>query len=445
MGTISTLAHHMGFFTLINAPRDIHLIILLRCLRLSAFGAISLILVKYLKSVGIEETQIGLLLTLTFIGELIFSFILAHVSDRLGRRRIIILSSILMSVTGVLLYYFNSFWLLAIIMVIGIITPSGTEVGPFRSIEQSAISTLVKYEDRSDIFSWYTFSGGFSSGIGNFIIGYSLDKSGSDYSICFAYYSAIGIVLALISCLLSDKVEVEKDTSVAKNLEDDEASSSTPLLPSISPPKEKPNTLISYILPNFTEKSLNKLLLLTFLISLDSLGLSLSSKAWTVYYFTQRYLLDSASTGVLFGTASFIGAISCLIGTYFCKKYGPIRTMITSHSIASVLLIFHSLPINYVSMSSIFLIRAFVRTMDLPSKHLFISAVVEPSERTTAIGFINAAKTLVNTTGPIVSGYLASKDMLWLCFLIAGFLRLSYDFGLFIKFYGSREGANAAQ
>ena len=31
------------------------------------------------------------------------------------------------------------------------------EVGPFRTVEQSSIASLVPHEKRSDIYAWYTF------------------------------------------------------------------------------------------------------------------------------------------------------------------------------------------------------------------------------------------------------------------------------------------------
>lgn len=435
-----SIAQHIGVHTILNAPRDIHIILIARCTRLAAFGAISLILVHFLKSKGISETNIGVLLTLTLVGDLIFSFFLALVSDSLGRRKILLLSSLLITLTGAFLYYFESISIIALVMIFGIVTPSGGEVGPFRSIEQSAISSLTKYEDRSDIFSWYTFTGGFSAGIGSLVVGFLVGKD--NYEISFLFYGIIGVILCGLNFLLSSDIEIENDITL---MSQPEQSITESLLDGETEEREELRTtdekksLIWKLVPRFSEESLKKLLVLTILTCLDSLGMALSSKAWTVYYFTIRYALSSSSLGVIFGIAGISGALMALVGTYFCKKYGPIKTMVTVHTSASIMLVMMALPLGVRKMVALFLVRALIRTMDLPSKHVFISAAVEPQERTAAISFINACKTLVNTFGPIISGVLASQNRMWLCFLIAGIMRLSYDVGLYINFWDFKE------
>ncbi len=48
------------------------------------------------------------------------------------------------------------FWLLVVAGTIGVISPSGNEVGPFLSIEQAALSHVVTDRTRTDVFAWYT-------------------------------------------------------------------------------------------------------------------------------------------------------------------------------------------------------------------------------------------------------------------------------------------------
>jgi MFS family permease len=437
MGISSFFARHTGLATLLNAPRDIHLIITMRCLRLSAFGSMSLIIVSYLKNIGLNEKEIGYLLTTVVIGDLILSFSLALISDSIGRRNVLFLSSFLMTITGVILFLFpKNLYVVAAVLFLGIVTHSGGEVGPFRSIEQSAISSLCKLEDRSDIFTWYTFNGNVSSGLGSVIIGYLVTET--DYGTCFAFYSAIGALLTIISLLLSEKIEIHQDITLKQENEgEQEDPSETSSLISLRRIELADDSRKgSFFLPNISAKSLPTLLLVTFLIDVDSLGLSITSKSWTVYYFLERYSLPSSKLGVIFGVASFISGASVLVSSYISRRIGPLKTMVITHTISSILLTLQALPIGYHEMTTLFLIRATVRAMDLPSKHVFISMVVKPSERTTAIGFINASKTLIGAVAPIISGYLSSKGLLWSAFLIAGLLKLTYDAGLFFKFVG---------
>ena len=58
-----------------------------RSVRLFAYGLVSVILVLYLEDLGLSHARIGLLLTLTLVGDTAISFWLTTSADRMGRRR----------------------------------------------------------------------------------------------------------------------------------------------------------------------------------------------------------------------------------------------------------------------------------------------------------------------------------------------------------------------
>jgi len=49
---------------------------------------------------------------------------------------------------------------------IGVISPSGNEVGPFLSIEQASLAQLVSDHKRTRIFAWYNLAGAFATALG---------------------------------------------------------------------------------------------------------------------------------------------------------------------------------------------------------------------------------------------------------------------------------------
>ena len=51
---------------------------------------------------------------------------------------------------------------------IGVISPSGHEVGPFLSIEQVALSHVVPARSRTEVFAWYTLAGSLTTALGAF-------------------------------------------------------------------------------------------------------------------------------------------------------------------------------------------------------------------------------------------------------------------------------------
>src|SRR6516165_8790117 len=123
--------------------RDGLLLLSTRAIRLFAYGFLSVILVLYLSDIGLSLMQIGSLITLTLIGDTAISLWLTTKADRIGRRRMLIIGSGLIILAGVVFSATNSFVLLLIAAIIGVISPTGNEVGPFLSIEQAALSQIV--------------------------------------------------------------------------------------------------------------------------------------------------------------------------------------------------------------------------------------------------------------------------------------------------------------
>ena len=135
------------------------LLFVTRFIRLFAYGSVSVVLVFYLVSLGLSESQAGLLLSLTLGGDVLVSLFLTTWADRIGRRSVLILGAILMAGAGVVFACTHNFFFLVVAGTIGVISPSGNEVGPFLSIEQAALSRVVSPNLRTEIFAWYTLVG----------------------------------------------------------------------------------------------------------------------------------------------------------------------------------------------------------------------------------------------------------------------------------------------
>src|SRR5258706_10528432 len=105
---------------------------------------------------GLSERQTGMLLTLTLVGDTFVSLFLTTRADRIGRRRMLIVGALLMAGAGLAFAATSSLLLLTIAGTIGVVSPSGNEVGPFLSIEQAALSQVVAHRNRTSTFAWYT-------------------------------------------------------------------------------------------------------------------------------------------------------------------------------------------------------------------------------------------------------------------------------------------------
>ncbi len=195
--------------------RDGWLLFLTRFVRLFAYGSLSVVLVFYLIGLGLSASQTGLLLTLTLVGDTVVSLYLTTRADRIGRRRMLIIGAILMAAAGLAFAFTSNFLLLILAGTIGVISPSGNEVGPFLSIEQAALSHVVPARTRTEVFAWYTLAGSLATAIGALCGGtltHALQKTVMrpvvSYRTVVILYAALGAMLAFVFTRLSSAAEV---------------------------------------------------------------------------------------------------------------------------------------------------------------------------------------------------------------------------------------------
>src|SRR5712664_260849 len=195
--------------------RDGWLLFVTRFARLFAYGSLSVILVFYLIGLGLTEAQAGLVLTLTLAGDVVVSLYLTTRADRIGRRRMLIIGAILMALAGLAFAVTSSFVFLIVAGTIGVISPSGNEVGPFLSIEQAALSQVVPPGTRTAVFAWYTLVGSFATATGSLsggVLSHVLQRAGmppvESYRAVVMVYAALGVLLALFFTRLSPAAEV---------------------------------------------------------------------------------------------------------------------------------------------------------------------------------------------------------------------------------------------
>ncbi len=113
----------LGLVSIYKSPLDTKLLCAQRFVRLFAYGGSTLILVSYLRKLGIEDDKIGLFMSLTLAGDVLISFGLTLIADGLGRRTILALGAVMMAGSGVVFGLFENYWILLAAAVFGVISP----------------------------------------------------------------------------------------------------------------------------------------------------------------------------------------------------------------------------------------------------------------------------------------------------------------------------------
>ncbi len=394
-----------------------------RVLRLFAYGFLSLILAFYLIQIGLSNVSIGLLLTFTLFGDTVISLWITTNADRLGRRKMLMAGAALMIMAAIIFVTTRNFYLLLLAATIGVISPSGNEVGPFLSIEQASLTQLVSDRQRTNVFAWYTLAGSFATALGA-LAGGGLSQllQGFGYSPLLSYqillvgYGIVGLIMVGLFKSLSAAIETSSN-----HLRNGARS---------NPPKESsPRRILGL------HRSQKIVLRLAALFSLDSFAGGFIIQSLLALWFNLKYGIEPAALGAIFFGVNILAGISALSAAWVAGKIGLINTMVYTHLPSNVLLILVPFMPNLHLAVGLLLIRSSISQMDVPTRQSYVIAVVDPDERSAASGITNVARTVGLSLSPIFTGIIISNPaLLGLPFIISGVLKIIYDLGLYFNF-----------
>ena len=197
--------------------KDISILLTTRSLRMFAFGSVGLILALFLHESGLPDRQLGAVMTLALLGDAGISLAVTLLADRVGRKAMLLLGSALKILAAAIFALPGtlSFWLLSLAACVGVVSPSGNEVGPFMALEQSILSQMLPPSARTTAFAWYNVVGYASSAAGAAEAGLLVDalqqqiglSALDSYKTVFWQYGALATLAALCFACLSGRVE----------------------------------------------------------------------------------------------------------------------------------------------------------------------------------------------------------------------------------------------
>ncbi len=396
---------------------DVGLLFATRIARLFAYGLISVVLVLYLSTVGLGTGEIGLLLTLTLAGDAIISLWLTTWADRIGRRRTLIIGALLMLGAGVAFVLTQNPLLLTLAAIVGVISPSGNEIGPFLSIEQASLSQLVPDKQRTHIFAWYNLVGSFATAVGALcsgLIAQQLVDTGwapqDGYRAVIAGYACVGLVLLLAFLALS---------------------------PAVEPPRTATAQPARLFLGLHQSRAI--VFKLSALFALDAFAGAFVVQSIVAYWFNVRFGADVETIGAIFFAANILAGVSALLAARIAARFGLINTMVFTHIPSNVLLMLVPLMPTLPSAVAVMLVRFSISQMDVPTRQSYTMAVVAPDERSAAAGVTGIARSVGAAAAPALSGALLAGALTFSApFFIAGGLKIIYDLLLYRSFKSTK-------
>jgi len=396
--------------------RDGRLLFATRAVRMFGYGLASVVLVLYLAALGLPDPVIGVLLTLTLLGDAAISLWLTTHADRVGRRRVLLAGALLMCLAGVGFASTNALPVLVLAATIGVISPSGNEVGPFLAVEQASLSQTIADHARTRVFAWFNLTGSFATATGALAGGtmagglIAAGRSPVDaYRVVIVLYGCLGLVLAVLFWQVSPRVEIAQapDVSVARRLG--------------------------------LHRSRGIVARLSALFALDAFAGGLVVQSLVAYWLHLRFGADVAVLGGVFFGANLLAGISALAAARIASRIGLVRTMVFTHLPSNVLLaaipLMPTLPLAII----VLLARFSISQMDVPTRQSYTMAVVEPDERSAAAGVTGIARSLGASVSPLLATPLMGvASLAAVPFLLAGGLKIGYDVALYRAFRALR-------
>jgi MFS family permease len=404
--------------------KDGKLLLAARILRTFAYGFLSIILAIYLKLIGFNDLYIGIILTVTLLNSVIFTLLASFYADRIGRRKVLIVYSAFMSISGLVFFVTSNYMALIISAFVGTINVTGTETGAFLSIEQAILpQTINDPKKRNTVYALYNMAGTFAMSAGILAVGlpqvfsqqYDWNQIESIKPL-FVLYSIIGLAVIGIYFLISNRVELNRNNSNNKTI-----NTFTPFKQTLSP---------------YSKEIVGKL---SGLFAIDSFAGGFVIQSIVSFWFFTKFGVELTTLSLIFSIAGVLTAFSFLVAARLADKVGLINTMVFTHIPSNILLILVAFAPTLPLAIALYLARMALSQMDVPTRQSYIAAVVQEDERTAAAGITNISRNIAQSVSPSLAGYiLQSLSFLSAPFVLGGVLKIVYDIALYLNFKNKR-------
>jgi MFS family permease len=394
------------------ASGDARVLIFTRTVRSFGDGFVSVLLASYLVELGFEGWRIGAVATATLLGTAVATLAVGAFTDRLGRRRTLLLAALLAFATGVAVASTSVFALLLVIALAGTLNPSAGDVSVFLPVEQAILPQTVDAQRRTSLFARYNLAGALAAAAGALFAAMpELADRWFDTGLLpvmrgmFVLYSVLALVNLAAYRRLSSDAEIQTERQTA------------PL-----------------------HGSRGIVLQLSALFALDAFAGGFIVQSILALWLFERYGLSLDQAAVIFFAAGIFTAFSFLVAARVAERFGLINTMVFTHLPSNILLILVALMPNVWLAVGMLLARQSLSQMDVPTRQSYTMAVVDPGERAAAASVTGVARSVSSSGSPVLAGLLLNATTFGWPLVISGALKSAYDLLLLARFRGVRPG-----
>jgi MFS family permease len=398
-----------------GADPGIRLVLAARFLRGLADGFVSIVLARYLSSLGFSPLEIGTAVTGTLIGSAALTLGAGVWAGHRHLRHLLLASAALMAATGLSFALASAFWLVLTAGIAGTLNPTSGDVSVFLPTEQTYLAGRTSATGRPRVYGSYNLAGITGAALGALASALPGPVSQILHLPLPTCERGGFLIYALIALVIGS---LYRKLPRGQHL----------------PPRRRRPAL---------RESRRTVLELAALFSLDSAGGGFVIQSLLVLWLHLRFGAGPTTLGVVFFLCSALAATSLLIAGPLAQRIGLIKTMVLTHLPADIMLILAAFAPRAWMAVALLLGRAACSSMDVPARQSFVMAVVPPDERTAAASVTSVPRALATAATPILAGALLSVSHAGWPLLIGGAMKVGYDVSLWVLYRDVPEHAGS--
>jgi MFS family permease len=386
-----------------NLQRDAAILMISRGVRAFAFSYLGVVFTIYLSQLGYATVTIGVIITTAYTASAVLTAVWGFLSDRYGRKNILILLAALTIVSNLIYIFFSHLIFIIAAVIIANVGAGGTGAGgqgggPMSPVEQALLAEKCSAENRNAVFAANAFVGSMMGALGALLSGlpqYLQESRGWQPVVSYKPLFALTILFSIVLIFAYSQIDEHHE------------------------PKKREKKPLATKANKFVIK-------MSLLGMIDNLGGGLISPLIS-YWFFLRYGVELKSLGLMFFLSFFLAAMSFLTAPLIARRIGVVRTMAFSHGLASVIYLVLPLAPTFNIAAALTIVRSYLAYMDNPLRSSFVMGVVRPEDRGAAAGFTSLSRHVPVAVTPTLSAYLMQAFTLNVPVFIGGFLQLAHD------------------
>ncbi|HXF77162.1 MAG TPA: MFS transporter, partial [Methylomirabilota bacterium] len=141
-----------------NLHPDAKMLMTARGIRAFAFSYLNVVFAIYLDRLGYSTVTVGVIFTVAYLSGALLTAVWGYLSDRAGRRKILMLLALLTILSNTILIYFTDLFFILIAVIIANVGAGGSGGGgsgggPFNPAEEALLAEKCRPENRNQIFA----------------------------------------------------------------------------------------------------------------------------------------------------------------------------------------------------------------------------------------------------------------------------------------------------